>query len=229
MRTKSRDLVDFRKIEAAKHIVLRCDTASFANASALYSYILTKHKKVSLVCVTPLAKKFSFLPWFEKIREKVSASADYIVSVDSDVLSLYTSFENNNVKINKKMATALYGALLLRYDFFTSSECDGMVFATASQLIELNAAHRECVEYLQYSHSLAYFRLQSILYKNMLLCENAKVALLPISEKELQESGASMEDAYMIMNDVMKLAHVQEVRLIQKDESSKILKSIGRK
>lgn len=229
MRTKSRDLVDFTKIEAAKHIVLKCDADSFANASALYSYILTEHKKVSLVCETSLAKKFAFLPWFEKIRKKIPSSADCIIDVDSDVLALYNSFQEKSVKINKKMATALYGALLLRYDFFRSSECDGIVFATASQLIELNAAHRECVKYLHYYQPLAYFRLQSILYKNMLLCENASVALLSVSEENFKESGASIEDAYKIMNDVLKLAHVQEVRLIKKDEKSKILKSIIRK
>ena len=229
MRTKSRDLVDFTKIEAAKHIVLKCDADSFTNASALYSYILTEHKKVSLVCETPLAEKFSFLPWFEKVRQKVPSSADCIINVDSDVLSLYDFFQKKGVKINKKMATALYGALLLRYDLFRSSECDGIVFATASQLIELNAAHKECIENLHYCQPLASFRLQSILYKNMLLCENASVALLPVSEEDLKESGASIEDAYVIMNEVLKLAHVQEVRLVQEDEKSKILKSIVRK
>ena len=63
----------------------------------------------------------------------------------------------------------------------------------------------------------------------MLLCENASVALLPVSEEDLKESGASIEDAYVIMNEVLKLAHVQEVRLVQEDEKSKILKSIVRK
>jgi len=31
------------------------------------------------------------------------------------------------------------------------------------------------------------------------------------------------------MNDVLKMAHIQEVRLIQKDENNKILKSILRR
>jgi len=221
-------LIDLEKIEAAKHIVLCCEEDSFANASALYSYVLTKHKKVSLVCALPLSKKFSFLPWFEKVRVNIPTSADYTLYVDRDVLNLYSFFQNNGVKINQKMATALYAALLLRYDFFCSSECNGMVFASASELIALNAAYKECVEHLQYCQPLAYFRLQAILYKNMLLRENAKVALLSICDEDLKESGASIEDAYMIMNDAMKLVHVQEVRLITKDESSKILKIVRR-
>ncbi len=221
-------MVDLTEIDSFSHIVLLCDADSFANASAIYSYILTKHKKVSIVCETAIARKYSFLPWFDKLRTKVPTSADCTIVVDNDVLSLYDFFQKNSVRINKKMATALYGAILERYDYFTSSECSGIVFATASELIELNAGYQECVKYLQYNQPLAYFRLQSILYKNMLLTQNARMALLSVCEEDFKESGASMEDAYVIMNDVLKMAHIQEVQLIQKDNNNKILKSILR-
>ena len=222
-------MTDLTEIDSFSHIVLLCDADSFANASAIYSYILTKHKKVSIVCETAIAKKYSFLPWFDKLRTKVPTSADCTIVVDDDILFLYDFFQKSSVKINKKMATALYGALLEKYDYFTSSECSGIVFATASQLIELNAAYQECVKYLQYNQPLAYFRLQSILYNNMLLTQNATVAILFVCEEDFKESGASMEDAYVIMNDVLKMAHIQEVQLIQKDENNKILKSIVRR
>jgi len=217
-------LQNLTKIDSSSHIVLLCNADSFANASAIYSYVLTRHKKVSIVCETTLAKKYSFLPWFDKIRISVPSSADCTIVVDNDVLLLYDFFQKNSVKINKKMATALYGALLERYEYFTSSECSGIVFAIASQLIELNAEFQKCVQYLQYNKPLAYFRLESILYKNMLLTQNATVMLVPVCEEDFKESGASMDDAYLIMNDILKMAHVQEVRLIQKNENSKILK-----
>ena len=127
------------------------------------------------------------------------------------------------------MATALYGALLIEYECFCSERCNGIVFATAAKLIELNAAYKECLKYLKQSKPLCYFRLQAKLYKNLVLVEDATVALLSLSQKDLQESGASLDDAQMIMKEVLNLVHVEEVRLLNKDESNKILKSIRRK
>ncbi|SFV67025.1 FIG146085: 3'-to-5' oligoribonuclease A, Bacillus type [hydrothermal vent metagenome] len=222
-------MINLTKIDSFSHIVLVCDDDSFANASAIYSYILTKHKKVSIVCESGISKKYAFLPWFEKLRKNLPSSADCSIVVDDDVLALFDFFQENGVKINKKMATALYGALLQRYDYFRSMECSGIVFATASQLIELKAEFQECMQYLQYNKPLAYFRLESILYKNMLLKQNATLAVVPLCEEDLKESGASVDDAYLIMQDILQMAHVQEVQLVQKNKKSKILKSIARR
>lgn len=222
-------MINLTKIDSFSHIVLVCDDDSFANASAIYSYILTKHKKVSIVCESGISKKYAFLPWFEKLRKNLPSSADCSIVVDDDVLALFDFFQENGAKINKKMATALYGALLQRYDYFRSMECGGIVFATASQLIELKAEFQECMQYLQYNKPLAYFRLESILYKNMLLKQNATLAVVPLCEEDLKESGASVDDAYLIMQDILQMAHVQEVQLVQKNKKSKILKSIARR
>jgi len=222
-------LIHLTKIDSFSHIVLVCNDASFANASAIYSYILTKHKKVSIVCESGISKKYAFLPWFEKLRKSLPLSGECTIVVDDDVLSLFDFFQKNGAKINKKMATALYSALLQRYDYFRSRECSGIVFATASQLIELKAEFQECVQYLQYNKPLAYFRLESILYKNMLLKQNATLVVVPVCEDDFKESGASMDDAYLIMKSILQMAHVQEVRLVQKEKKSKILKSIVRR
>ena len=222
-------MIDLNEIDSSKHIALLCDEQTFANASALYTYILTKHKKVSIIAQKNISKKFSFLPWYDKLRQNIPASSDYIIEVDANSLSLFDFFQKQEIKINQKMATSLYGALLNEYECFCSERCDGMVFAAASKLIELNAAHKECLKYLKQSKPLAYFRLQARLYKNLLLIENAKIALISFSEDDLQTSGASLDDAYLIMREVLDLAHVQEVRLLKKDENDKILKSIIRK
>ena len=222
-------MIDLNEIDSSKHIALLCDEQTFANASALYTYILTKHKKVSIIAQKNISKKFSFLPWYDKLRQNIPASSDYIIEVDANSLSLFDFFQKQEIKINQKMATSLYGALLNEYECFCSERCDGMVFAAASKLIELNAAHKECLKYLKQSKPLAYFRLQARLYKNLLLIENAKIALISFSEDDLQTSGANLDDAYLIMKEVLDLAHVQEVRLLKKDENDKILKSIIRK
>jgi len=219
-------LINLNKIDSSNHIVLLSDEESFPNASALYSLVLTRHKKVSLVSAKPISSSFAFLPWFDKLRTDKPMSANLSIEVNNDVLFLLNYFENADIKINKKMATALYAGVLKRYDFFNSYECNGIILAVASKLITLNADYKECLKYLKNQESLSSFRLKSILYKNMILVENASVAHLYLSDYDLKSSGAQIEESYKIMNEVLTIAHVKEVKLIKSDEDNKILKSI---
>jgi len=219
-------LINLEKIASSKHIVLLANEETFANASALYSYVLTLHKKVSLVQKEAISFNSSFLPWFDKLKENVPSSADLIVEVDSDVLALYDFLKNQEIKINTKMATALYAGLLKRYKMFESDDVNGIVFALASELITLNADHKICLKYLKYNESLASFRLKAIIYKNIILIENAKVAVVAVCAEDFHSSGADMSTAFKIMNELLRLAHVQEVRLVKRDKENKIIKII---
>jgi bifunctional oligoribonuclease and PAP phosphatase NrnA len=74
-------------IENANHIVVIAhanpDADSLGAASAMYTYLLTLHKKVSFFCKTKnLNPKLSFLPWFEKIKDTFPASADLAIAMD---------------------------------------------------------------------------------------------------------------------------------------------------
>jgi len=217
-------LIDIEKIITAKHIVLITSNDSFCNANALYSYMLTLHKKVSLCSVTEIDKKFSFLPWFDKVRKMQPSSAELIVDVDFEIVEFFTFLKNQKIKINQKMATSLYAGLLIRYNGFTNSESNGMVFALASELIGLKADYKLSNEFLIKRVSLATFRLKSILFKSMLLIDGGTKVNLYISENDLKVSGANIEDAQSIMTEVLNLVNVREVTLIKSDENSKILK-----
>ena len=219
-------MLNIEKIQAANHILLRVDSDSFANASAIYSYILTLHKKVSLSSFEEIDARLSFLPWFLKLKKQEPSSADYVLDIHKDVLVYVEFFQNNAIKINKKMATAMYAGLLLRYDNFSSAESDGIVFATASQLIAFGAEHNIVHKNIVRSRALSYFRLEAILYKNMLLRSNAKEAELLVSDEDLKSSGASMKDAIKIMQEVLHLVHVKKVVLKKSDENMKIIKTI---
>ncbi|WP_457744195.1 DHH family phosphoesterase [Sulfurimonas sp.] len=222
-------MINLNKIDSSRHIVLLSDEESFPNASALYSFILTRHKKVSLVAKKPISKNLAFLPWFDKVRRDKPTSADLSIETDNDVLFLLHYFKNEEIKINKKMATALYAGILKRYDFFTSYECDDIVLSLASELIVLNAEYKECLKYMKNQESLSSFRLKALLYKNMLLVENASVAHLYLSDYDLKTSGAQMDEVYKTMNEVLTLAHIKEVKLIKSDEENRTLKSIKEK
>ena len=216
--------IDLQKIQEASHILIIVDNSSFFNASALYSYILTLHKKVSLQTRVELPRQYSCVAWFEKVRPLAKSNADYSIEISSDTQYLYNFFVENKIKINQKMATSLYAGMLEEFHAFQSSKCDGTVFATVSQLIELKAEYKKCKEHLLYRESLSFVRLKSLLLGTLTLEEEASVALLFLSERQLQESGARLEDAYRLMHEALRVVHVKEVRLIKSDEENKILK-----
>src|SRR6056300_1331129 len=76
-----------KRIDSAQHIVVIAhaspDADSLGSASAMYTYILTLHKKVSFFCFTKTVNpKLSFLPWFKKIRNSFPSSADLAIGFD---------------------------------------------------------------------------------------------------------------------------------------------------
>lgn len=76
-----------KTIENAKHIVViahkESDADSLGSASAMYTYFLTLHKKVSFFCSDEKIKEqYSFLPWVNKIRNSFASSADLVFTLD---------------------------------------------------------------------------------------------------------------------------------------------------
>jgi len=216
-------------LENASHILLCAKEDSYANASALYSYILTLHKKVSIFQENKPEYKFSFLPWYEKCKTVKPSSVDLMLDVDADVLKYYTFFQEHDIKINKKMATALYSALLLRYENFSSHDTNGMVFATASELIALGAEYSLAQQSIVKSEPLSLFRLKARLFKNMLVVNNGTEIELFIEDEDLLVSGAKLEDAKKIMKELLEMVHIIKVKLIKRDAEMQIIDKIEEK
>ncbi len=218
--------IDIEKITNAQHILIVSDSAAFANASAFYTCLLTLHKKVSLQISEPLDVNLSFLPWFDKSRPNKPSTADYIIEVDTETLELYEFFSNNTFKINQKMATALYAGLLSRYDNFTSSECDGTIFALVSRLLELNADKLVCHDFLLNRIPLGIIRLKERLIGTLVLKNDAQHAFVSICDDDLISSSTELKDAFNIMKEFLKIVHVENVTLLKSDENNKIIKEI---
>ncbi len=219
-------LIDLKKIQESKHILIVVKDTTFANASAFYSYILTLHKKVSLYKSEDISNRVAFLPWYDKLRDTKLSSAAYTLSMESDTQQLYAFFKMHEIKINKKMATALYMGLLEEYKNFTTNACDGITFAVASELIALGAEYKICREYYLRRVPLAIWRLKMSLYESMTLSEDARSASLFISDEILKASGASLENAIDILNDAVNLVHVRKATLYKSDDNNKIIKEI---
>lgn len=74
-------------IENAKHVVVIAhvnpDADSLSSASAVYTYMLKLHKKVSFFCASKsIDEKLKFLPWAEKVRNIFPKDADLAISLD---------------------------------------------------------------------------------------------------------------------------------------------------
>ena len=205
-------MIPREQIEKSHHILIKSVKDTLPQASVLYSYCLTQHKKVSWMS-EGFDTKLSFLPWYEKARSQENKSADLVLDAAIDILELYEFLIQNEIKINQKMATALYAGFLKQYKNFTSSASNGTVFAAVSELLNLGAEHQLCITSMFQNNGLHIVRLKALLYKKVSLIENACVASVSISDEELSATGASREDLDEVASELLSIAHVQEVRI----------------
>ena len=208
----------FKKIDEVKSIQIVVDEEQLAIASTLYTYILRLHKKVSLVCIAKeIDSRYSFLPWFDKVRVVELTSTELSIRPTFGARELLEYFKSNDVKINAKMATALYGALLDETNGFKNGTVDGMTFAFANELLNAGAQHKICNNFLLQRTSLARLRLKAIMFQNMILTSSAKEARFSICEDDFKSTGADMKDAKEIAQEAFFLPYVERVIIFNND------------
>ncbi|MBL0709138.1 MAG: phosphoesterase [Sulfurimonas sp.] len=219
------------KILNANHIVIDTDISNITGASALYTYIIRLHKKVSLVCMEKdddkkLSKKYAFLPWFEKVRALKPQSADCFIDFNESCISMYEFFSKNNIKINPKMATALYAGLLQESEGFSSKIVDGTIFAMARELIDCGAEYKTCTKYILKTTSLSFLRLKSKMLSEMLLENEASASVFTISSDDLKASGANIVDCEEVLKESLMLQTVEIAVLLDLDNNNETIKLI---
>lgn len=142
-------------------------------------------------------------------------SNNYIdISAISTTQLLYRWFINQGIKINGKMASALYAGLLDDSKCFTDPRCDETTFEMAHSLIRLGADHEQISEVLFHSRSLASLRLKGVLLQQMKLVSDGTIAVFHLRVQHLESSGAILEDAKDTLEEAMKLKRVQAAFLI---------------
>lgn len=229
MHSKSGVLLDnFEQIESSRHIVIRTDNKHFALANVVYSYLLTLHKKISFVMSDEIEKKFVFLPWFDKVRSQMPSSFDLILDIDFSSVTLYRFFEENDCKLNTKMLTSFYAALIIE------DEQDGFLLQEPQMLkmmthfLEAGADFKTTLHYLKNSNPLSLFRLRSYMFGNFIQKEEAQLVEVYINAEILKKSGATLKDAHVIAKELLGLVHVNRVLLIEEEEQ-KIIEEIKEK
>lgn len=127
---------------------------------------------------------------------------------------VYTYFVANGIKINGKMATALYAGLLEDSQCFSASECSAKTFAMAQHLIELGAEHTVCTQWLYRRRSLASFRVEGKLLTQMKLLADARLAVFEVPYTLLEETGATMVECKRILDVALNMRWVQAALMI---------------
>ena len=255
-----------QRIEEAKHVVviahINPDADSIGSASAIYTYLLTLHKKVSFFCKTKeISNKLVFLPWADTIRDSFPASADLAISLDcgdirrigvdlecdlinidhhksnnrfgqyalvdesciSTTQVIYSLFKDNEISINKKMATALYAGILDDSNGFMDERVDGKYFDIISDLIAIGADFKLCNKHIKKSLSLGAFRIKAVMYRNMQLFKEASVAFFCVYDDDIKATGAVGQDCEYALEEALYLPNV-EVSILLKQNSDYTVK-----
>lgn len=142
--------------------------------------------------------------------------------VDSTCISttqvLSNFFQDNELSINKKMATALYAGLLDDSNGFVSDDMNGTVFAMLNMLIEYGADYKLCNNYIMKYQSLASLKLKATMLSNISLINNARIALFLVSNEDMKKTGAIGEDCESALEESLFLPTV-EVAILLKENS----------
>lgn len=207
-------------IDDYKHIVIIIPDVKpigyLASANALYTYLLQLHKKVSLYIKNDdFDLNMQFLPWISKLKTSYPSSADaQINSINS--IELFHYFQNNEIKLNNKMATSLYAGLLYESNGFKVG-INNNTFLMAQKLLENGADIKLCTENILNYQTLSSLRLKAILLRNMILKENGNTAVFNVTDEDLKMSGAKIEDTELVVDEALSLITVTKVIIIYKE------------
>lgn len=138
--------------------------------------------------------------------------------IDTDAISttevIYDYFVANGVKINGKIATALYAGLLDDSECFSSGRCNAKTFAMAQHLIECGADHTLCTDWLYRRRSLASFRMRGELFKRMKLLSEGKIAFFEIPRLLFDQTGATLSECKETAEEALQMHSVQAALMV---------------
>ena len=234
-----------KQIEKASFVAImveqNVDVDALGSASALYSYMLQLHKKVVLVSQkSSFEKNLYVIPWLKKAKKELPKGVDLILTCkdiyqensaipvfvlnneNKDIIAtvqvIYELFICLHVKINSKMATALYAGLVSKTKMFTLKNVNGIIFALAKELIELGADHQNVVKYLQKYSTLSQVRLLGKMLLEMELLDDARIAFFSVTDEMLLSFGASVDDCEEAMQKALELPTVEFSILVVQTE-----------
>ena len=153
--------------------------------------------------------------------------------IDSSAISttqvLYDFFKENSIKINEKMATALYSGLIDDSESFTTAKTDQRSFETATELLRCGANNALCVSKLFKERSLASLRLKAKMLAAMTLSLEGRVASTLVEKSFFDETGAYEVDCEEGLNESLELVSVNIAFMLRYTKDGRIKGSLRSK
>lgn len=194
---------------------------------------MQQHKRVSWQSRVALDVRFAYIPWSSEAKSSFAKSSDLIIcfdgeDIDEAVESLYINTNNlagimynfflsNGIKINKKIATAFYIALIDSYEGFLSNRVDNIVLSMARELIGFGADHKEIVENIFYVNSLAKLRLESRIVDEFCIDSSRGIAYVELKKDMLYE--LSIFECIDVLRRVSRLVFVKVAILLVQNKN----------
>jgi phosphoesterase RecJ-like protein len=150
--------------------------------------------------------------------------------VDTKAISttqvLYDYFISTEVKINPKMATALYAGLIDDSQNFMSDKTDAKTFDMAKVLLEKGANNTLIIKNLFQTSPLSLLRLKGLMFSNMQLMFDARVVIHLVTKDMLASCGATCRDCEDALQESLYLPTVSVSYLLCELDDGSIKGSI---
>jgi phosphoesterase RecJ-like protein len=142
---------------------------------------------------------------------------------------LYDLFNAEQVRINPKMATALYAGLLDDSAAFTAHKTDRRAFEMAADLAGKGADVGACSRHLLQTVSLAATRLKGAMLQGVELLRDGTVAYLHVSRELLESTGAHPLDCEVPLEESLFLPTVRTAILLREKRDGSLKASLRSK
>lgn len=146
-------------------------------------------------------------------------------------LVIFKLLEENQVKIPKKGAIALYTSIAEDTGFFRYGGIDSYTFDAASKLIKLGVDPELVAKEVKSNEPLCKTRLRAFMLSNFELKDDARIASVIITQDALKKSGATRKDTKNIVHELLDIVNVEvALMVLELDGYCKIsLRSDGKK
>lgn len=133
-------------------------------------------------------------------------------------------FRQESIRLNAKMATALYAGLADDTQGFMSHRTDAETFATAMELARAGADTARVNEALFHYRSLASLRLLSKILGAMRLESDARIAVMEVTQEMIEQSGGGLAACDEALHSALGLPTVDVAILLRerRDGSVKV-------
>ena len=125
--------------------------------------------------------------------------------------------------ISRESAIAFYAALVSDTRNFTTNNMSRSVFEFAAKLVTFGVDIAEVTQKMLHRRSLASLRILGVAIDSLELREDARIAILKISQEDLKRTGAKMSDLDGVVDYAKSLATVEvALMLVERERDIKV-------